>query len=112
MELRNGRYGPFLASVDYPNSSFVLNLDKKGNVKYPAIPPLVVDTDEELGRRQRALEALVASGRAELAPTLRAVLDEPALRDFIAAHGNHVTAFYFSFHLVTLKLQKRFHGRV
>ena len=46
MELRNGRFGPFLASENYPASTFVLNLDKKGNVKYPAIPPLVVSTDE------------------------------------------------------------------
>jgi DNA topoisomerase I len=46
MELRNGRFGPFLASENYPNSSFVLNLDRKGNIKYPATPPLVIDTSE------------------------------------------------------------------
>ena len=43
MELRNGRFGPFLASVNYPAITFVLNLDKKGNIKYPAIPPVVVE---------------------------------------------------------------------
>jgi DNA topoisomerase-1 len=48
MELRNGRFGPFLASVNYPASSFVLNLDRKGNIKYPAVPPLVIPTEEGL----------------------------------------------------------------
>ncbi|HVH97079.1 MAG TPA: type I DNA topoisomerase [Enhygromyxa sp.] len=48
MELRNGRFGPFLASENYPDSSFVLNLDRKGNIKYPAVPPLVIATEEGL----------------------------------------------------------------
>src|SRR5690606_30990082 len=46
MELRNGRFGPFLASENYPESNFVLNLDRKGCIKYPSIPPLVIATDE------------------------------------------------------------------
>jgi len=46
MELRNGRFGPFLASLNYPHTSFVLNLDKRGNVKYPAVPPLEVPVAE------------------------------------------------------------------
>ncbi|MCR9164764.1 MAG: topoisomerase DNA-binding C4 zinc finger domain-containing protein [bacterium] len=45
MELRNGRFGPFLTSINYPESTFVLNLDKKGGVKYPSIPP--VETELE-----------------------------------------------------------------
>jgi DNA topoisomerase-1 len=43
MELRNGRFGPFLASVNYPKTNFVLNIDKKGGVKFPAPPPLITD---------------------------------------------------------------------
>lgn len=43
MELRNGRFGPFLASVNYPETTYVLNLDKKGGIKYPAVPPIQTD---------------------------------------------------------------------
>jgi DNA topoisomerase-1 len=40
MELRNGRFGPFLASVNYPKTTYVINLDKAGGLKYPATPPV------------------------------------------------------------------------
>jgi DNA topoisomerase-1 len=43
MVLRSGRFGPFLASVNYPDVKAVVNLDKKGQVKYPSIPPLATD---------------------------------------------------------------------
>ncbi len=40
MILRQGRFGPFLASVNYPDVKTVLNVDKKGGLKIPAVPPL------------------------------------------------------------------------
>ena len=43
MVLRTGRFGKFLASVNYPDIKFVLNLDKKEWIKYPAVPPLLTD---------------------------------------------------------------------
>ncbi|HWB19801.1 MAG TPA: type I DNA topoisomerase [Phycisphaerales bacterium] len=43
MILRTGRFGKFLASVNYPQSKFVINLDKKEQIKYPAPPPLLTD---------------------------------------------------------------------
>ncbi|MCA8968101.1 MAG: topoisomerase DNA-binding C4 zinc finger domain-containing protein, partial [Planctomycetes bacterium] len=41
-----GRFGPFLASENYPASTFVLNLDRRGAIKYPAVPPLVIPAEE------------------------------------------------------------------
>ena len=43
MELRTGRFGKFLASVNYPKVNCVVNLDKKGCIKYPTQPPLTTD---------------------------------------------------------------------
>ncbi|MDY6914535.1 MAG: type I DNA topoisomerase [Planctomycetota bacterium] len=43
MLLRRGRYGPFLSCPRYPECDGVVNLDKKGNVKLPAAPPLEVE---------------------------------------------------------------------
>jgi DNA topoisomerase-1 len=43
MILRTGRFGKFLASVNYPQIKCVVNLDKKGAIKYPAPPPVVTD---------------------------------------------------------------------
>ena len=43
MVLRQGRFGPFLASVNYPDVKAVLNVDKKGGLKIPAVPPLQTD---------------------------------------------------------------------
>ena len=43
MLLRTGRFGPFLASVNYPDIDCVINVDKKGLIKYPAPPPLLTD---------------------------------------------------------------------
>ncbi len=43
MMLRNGRFGPFLASMNYPDVTYVINLDKKGFIKLPAPPPLKTD---------------------------------------------------------------------
>ena len=40
MILRQGRFGPFLASVNYPEVKTVLNMDKAGGLKIPAVPPL------------------------------------------------------------------------
>ncbi len=47
MILRQGRFGPFLASVNYPEVKAVLNVDKKGGLKIPAIPPLKTDLECE-----------------------------------------------------------------
>jgi len=47
MQLRTGRFGPFLSSPNYPDVKFVLNLDpKKGFVKLPKTPPITLDTEE------------------------------------------------------------------
>jgi DNA topoisomerase I len=43
MVLRTGRFGKFLASVNYPEVKCVVNLDKKEQIKYPAVPPLRVE---------------------------------------------------------------------
>ena len=43
MVLRTGRFGKFLASVNYPDIDFVVNLDKDGKIKYPARPPVETD---------------------------------------------------------------------
>ena len=45
MELRNSRFGPFLASVKFPATKFVINLDKKEGVKLPTPPALEVDVE-------------------------------------------------------------------
>ncbi len=42
MIVRTGRFGRFLTSED-AKTKFVLNLDKKGNLKFPAPPPVVTD---------------------------------------------------------------------
>ena len=47
MELRSGRFGKFLASVNYPDVKFVVNLDRKGGIKYPAQPPVLSDLECE-----------------------------------------------------------------
>ncbi|MDP7070164.1 MAG: DNA topoisomerase [Phycisphaerales bacterium] len=47
MILRQGRFGPFLASVNYPDVKMVLNLDKKGGLKIPAVPPLKTELECE-----------------------------------------------------------------
>jgi DNA topoisomerase-1 len=43
MVLQRGRYGPFLSCSTYPDCKGILNLDKKGAVKFPAPPPLETD---------------------------------------------------------------------
>ncbi|MCY2926770.1 MAG: topoisomerase DNA-binding C4 zinc finger domain-containing protein, partial [Planctomycetota bacterium] len=40
---RQGRFGPFLSCPGYPDCKGVLNLDRKGLIKLPTPPPLVVD---------------------------------------------------------------------
>jgi DNA topoisomerase-1 len=44
MEKRTGRFGPFLASVNYPEIKTVVNLDKKGGIKYPSPPALLIES--------------------------------------------------------------------
>jgi DNA topoisomerase-1 len=46
MEKRTGRFGPFLASVNYPEIKTVVNLDKKGGIKYPSPPALLIESLE------------------------------------------------------------------
>jgi len=43
MQLRRGRFGPFLSCSKYPDCDGLLTLDRKGAVKLPSAPPLVVD---------------------------------------------------------------------
>jgi DNA topoisomerase-1 len=43
MVLRTGRFGKFLASVNYPDIKCVVNLDKYGKIKYPSVPPVLTD---------------------------------------------------------------------
>ncbi len=57
MVLRQGRFGPFLASVNYPDVKMVLNVDKKGLLKFPSVPPLTTELpcnkcDKPLNLRQ------------------------------------------------------------
>lgn len=40
---RKGRFGPFLSCVKYPNCDGIVNLDKKGHVSPPKVPPLETD---------------------------------------------------------------------
>ncbi len=41
MVLRTGRFGKFLASVNYPDVKCVVNLDKAQQIKYPSPPPVL-----------------------------------------------------------------------
>jgi len=41
--LRKGRFGPFLSCSDYPACKGLVKLDKKGGIKLPAAPPLLID---------------------------------------------------------------------
>jgi DNA topoisomerase-1 len=43
MLLRTGRFGKFLSCSKYPNCDGIVNLDKKGFVSPPKIPPLQTD---------------------------------------------------------------------
>jgi len=40
--LRKGRFGPFLSCARYPDCDGIVNLDKKGCIKPPSAPPLLV----------------------------------------------------------------------
>ena len=42
MILRSGRFGDFLTSI-HRETQFVLNIDKKGGIKFPSPPPFVTD---------------------------------------------------------------------
>ncbi len=43
MMLRKGRYGPFLSCTAYPKCDGLLNLNRKGEVDPPKVPPLLTD---------------------------------------------------------------------
>jgi DNA topoisomerase-1 len=43
MLLRKGRFGPFLSCKKYPDCDGIVNLDKKGYVTPPKVPPLPTD---------------------------------------------------------------------
>ena len=45
MILRTGRFGKFLASVNYPEVKYVINLDRKEAIKYPSPPALLTDLE-------------------------------------------------------------------
>jgi DNA topoisomerase-1 len=46
MVLRNGRFGPFIATGEYTKGDFVLNVDKKtGGLKFPSVPPLLTELE-------------------------------------------------------------------
>jgi DNA topoisomerase-1 len=41
--MRKGRFGPFLSCVRYPDCDGIVNLDKKGFISPPKVPPLLTD---------------------------------------------------------------------
>ncbi len=43
LQMRKGRYGPFLSCSDYPECKSIVNLDRKGGVKLPSAPPLLIE---------------------------------------------------------------------
>ena len=43
MQLRKGRFGPFLSCPRYPECDGIVNLDKKGFISPPKVPPLLTD---------------------------------------------------------------------
>jgi DNA topoisomerase-1 len=43
MLLRKGRFGPFLSCLRYPDCDGILNLDRKGFISLPKVPPLLTD---------------------------------------------------------------------
>lgn len=43
LQLRKGRFGPFLSCLRYPECDGLVNLDKKGFISPPKIPPLTTD---------------------------------------------------------------------
>ena len=43
MLIRKGRFGPFLSCAKYPDCNGIVNLDKKGFVSPPKVPPLLTD---------------------------------------------------------------------
>ncbi|MFZ7112200.1 MAG: type I DNA topoisomerase [Desulfatiglandales bacterium] len=43
MQMRKGRFGPFLSCPRYPECNGILNLDKKGAISPPKVPPLLTD---------------------------------------------------------------------
>ena len=44
MTKRTGRFGPFLGCIDYPTCKGIVNIDpKKGTVKLPKPPPMLID---------------------------------------------------------------------
>ncbi|MDH3582612.1 MAG: type I DNA topoisomerase, partial [Phycisphaerae bacterium] len=53
MMLRKGRFGPFLSCPSYPECDGIVNLDKKGHVTPPKIPP--VETDLSCDKCERPL---------------------------------------------------------
>jgi DNA topoisomerase-1 len=44
MVLRKGRFGPFLSCSDYPACKGVVRVDKKGGIKLPNAPTLLIET--------------------------------------------------------------------
>ena len=45
MLLRKGRFGPFLSCSNYPECDGIVNLDKKGFITPPKVPPLLTDLE-------------------------------------------------------------------
>jgi DNA topoisomerase-1 len=43
MLLRKGRFGPFLSCLRYPDCDGILNLDRRGFIGLPKVPPLLTD---------------------------------------------------------------------
>jgi DNA topoisomerase-1 len=87
MQLRTGRFGPFLSSPNYPDVKFVLNLDpKKGFVKLPKTPPITLE-DEECPKCKAPLYLREGKRGLWLAcstfPKCRA---RPSMKDFDAKH--------------------------
>lgn len=43
MLVRKGRFGPFLSCLRYPDCDGILNIDRKGFISLPKVPPLLTD---------------------------------------------------------------------
>jgi DNA topoisomerase-1 len=43
MFMKKGRFGPFLSCKKYPECDGIVNLDKKGQISPPKVPPLLTD---------------------------------------------------------------------
>ncbi len=112
MELRNSRFGRFLASVNFPHTKFVINLDKKEGVKLPT-PPALRSTCRARSAARRSTCAWASAARGSAArssPSAAAAWPgRPSTRRSEAALSGQLSAHEKAHPLVVLK---RSDGRV